>query len=131
MEKSYLIEISEGITVIRFIRKPEFNEILEAINEASTIDEYNLRLWDMRAGLDLSNEEIDKIARHGKAVWRTPSKAAVVAPNDLAFGLIRMFEVHREQEEHLTRAFRTEKEAIKWLKEQPEYNLNYNSTKKV
>jgi hypothetical protein len=43
---------------------------------------------------------------------------AIVAPNDVLFGLSRMWEIQAEQPNLLTRVMRTRTEAIAWLEEE-------------
>ena len=45
-----------------------------------------------------------------------PSKVAVIAPDDLSFGLSRVYEVYREKDEIELKVFRTEQKGIEWLK---------------
>jgi len=120
MAKNYFIEISDGITSITFTMNPELTEIIDAINEAFKTDQTHLRLWDLSAGLDLTNEQLKEIAEYAKIKWHTPSKVALVAPNDLSYGLLRMFEVYRGEEQHKIMVYRSKQEALKWLKEEPE-----------
>jgi uncharacterized protein (DUF169 family) len=71
-------------------------------------------------GVDLTNEEIINIAEYGKSIFIKPSRIAIVAPQDLAYGLSRMFGVYRDQESHSSAGvFRNKKEAMEWLKKQP------------
>jgi len=115
--KVYDIEIIDGITTITFFVKPDLSDIKNAMDEeiVRSVDS-RLRLWYMQAGIDLPSEKIKEIARYAKEHLPTFSRAAIVAADDLSFGLMRLGDVHREQEHHITRVFRTKDEAILWLK---------------
>ena len=64
-------------------------------------------------------EEIQEIAIYGKSKFVVKNRLAAVAPQDVAYGTLRAFEVYREQEGHsVPRVFRTKQEAIEWLEEQ-------------
>lgn len=58
------------------------------------MDVHGQRLWDLGKGLDFT----------------------LVGPRDLVFGLMRMYGVYREQDRHEEMVFRTEEEAMRWLK---------------
>ena len=116
MAKNYLIVISNEITIIRFLKQPSSDEIRSAIDDVSENHPDKLRLWDLRKGMDLTNTELRQLAESGKTKFMFPSKVAIVAPKDLAYGLSRIYEVYRKQEQTETRVFRTEKEALEWLK---------------
>jgi hypothetical protein len=61
---------------------------------------------------------VRRIAAYGKTKFPEKNRTAVVAPQDLAYGVLREFEVYREQEDDahsLVRAFRTKPEALEWL----------------
>ena len=98
------------------------------IDEVAKLDDGHRRLWDLTKGFSVTSNDIRQIAEYGKQVWPHPSKVAYVASDDLAFGLLRMFEAYREGDGYQTRIFRTEDEAITWFKED---NLPAESQEKV
>ncbi len=116
MQKNYSIDVVDGITVTRFSKKPELSELIGAMDDVLARGESRLRLWVFEAGINFSYDEIVEIAKHGKVVWPVPSMAAIVVPDDLSFGLARVHDVYREQKGSEVRVFRTETEAIAWLK---------------
>ena len=72
--------------------------------------------------LDLRIDNLKALAHFAAGMDRPgqPSKFAIVAPQDLFFGLGRMYESLRESAPHATRqvaAFRTRAEAERWLAE--------------
>lgn len=79
-------------------------------------------LWDMReARFDLSSGEVRELAEFAKR--NAPAadlRTAFVAPQDLEFGLVRMFEVFRETPLASARAFRDVDSAMAWLGEPDE-----------
>ena len=116
MNKDYTIETIDGITVVRFHQKPDFNDICSAIDDISKEYPSPLRLWDLSCGVDLTATELEQMAKYAKTKFLTPSKAALVAPSDLAFGLSRIHEVYRQDDFVVENVFRTEQEARDWLK---------------
>ena len=120
MENSHTIEVIDGVTVIRFERTPTYEEARAAIDDLAANFPYELRLWDFSSSdFDFSMTEIRNIAEYGKQRFVRPNSAAVVAPTDLAYGELRAFEVYRVEEGHSkARVFRTEAEALRWLKGQ-------------
>lgn len=120
MTKTYTIDVSEQILIVRFLQQPEVIDTCHAIDEAAAIQPNNLRLYDLsNSGLTLNSNQLREIAIYGKQKFLSPAKIAIVAPKDLEFGLSSMFEVYREQEQTEVKVFRTEAEALEWLKNQP------------
>lgn len=117
MHKEYVIEFLNEITVIRFKSTPNFFSILNAMDEVCNLGELKLKLWVSTKRIELSKNEVIKIAEYGKTIWETPSKAAFVVSDDFSFGLMRVHDVYREKAGHETRVFRNEQNAISWLKE--------------
>ena len=116
MSNTYSIDITDKIISVRFSCEPKISDILEAIDEIATIDENGLRLWDMSKGLNLTNDEVKEIAEYAKISLKTPGKTVLVSPQDHTFGISRIHDVYRDQDGHDSMVFRTEQEAIAWLK---------------
>ncbi len=116
MDKIYSIEIEDGISVIRFSQTPELSDLKEIIDYLSKNNIYERRLWDLNPhGLKLSKDDLVDIAQYGKINFPAPSKLAIVALQDLSFGLSRLFEVYREEDQLKTMVFRDERKARDWL----------------
>lgn len=94
---------------------PTADDLISAIKEVVKFEQHELRLWDLRHGANLSADDLKNVADIAKSEKFKPSKIAVVAPDDLAFGLARMHEVYREQKNQEYQVFRTEQAATKWL----------------
>ncbi|MFQ5350627.1 MAG: hypothetical protein ACE5EG_09320, partial [Thermoanaerobaculia bacterium] len=75
------------------------------------------RIWYLTENFSFTAEEIKNIAARGRVHWPSAARVAYLAADDLTFGLLRMFEVFREQENYQTRVFREEQEALEWLQE--------------
>ena len=116
MKKIYQISKFEDITVIRMMALPTRDDLISALFEVKALDTSNLRMWVLQKGVDLSAEDLQVIAFEASKHLRGPGRMAVVAPTDLSYGLSRMFEVFREQKGVKTHSFRTEEDAVKWLK---------------
>ena len=120
MTKNYSIDTLGGVTTVRFSEEPIMNVIRNAIDDVAENYLSELRLWDLSSeGINLTSTQIGEVAQYEKSKFLIPSKIAVVASKDLAFGLMRMYQVFREDELAEVNIFRTEREARAWLKEQP------------
>lgn len=80
-------------------------------------------LWDFSAA-DLSRVTIGEIEQLAKAVntiahSRLGGKSAIVSPQDISFGLSRVYQAFAEtggSSTAETRVFRSEQEALEWMK---------------
>ena len=115
MGKPYRIESESGITTIRFSTSPTLDEICDAIDDIVENFPSALRVWDFSNGFDLTDAQLQKLAEYGKAKFLMPSKVAVIAPHDLAYGLARVHDVYREDGFLEQKIFRTEPQARAWL----------------
>jgi len=120
MANTYTIEKVSPITVIVFAADPTLVDAKEAIDELAENNSYHLRLWDFSNVLfDFTLEEIKEIARYGKSKFLEQNRLAVVAPQDLAYGILRSFQVYREEDTHsVVNVFRKRHEAMEWLEKQ-------------
>lgn len=116
-QTKYSIEDVGGITVTTFFVKVDLEITKRAMDNALKNWACILRLWDFAFGVDYSQEDVVEIATKGKAMWPAPSKGAIVVPDDLSFGVMRMHDVYREKEQLETRTFRKRQEAMAWLNE--------------
>jgi hypothetical protein len=117
MDKCYTTELIDGITMTTFFRKPDLSEVKTAMDEALSTGKCQLRLWELKEGISFSYEEIETIAEYAKKILPAPSKGAIIVTDDFSYGLMRVHDVHREQEQHETSVFKSKQDAIKWLKE--------------
>jgi len=118
MTRNYTIDRSDGITTIQFHQEPSLKDIQHAIDDVASDRANELRLWDLTSGgLSLRGPELRQLGEYGKSKLHHRSKVAIVAPEDLAFGLARMLEVYREAEAVRHMVFRTVHEARAWLLE--------------
>ena len=103
--------------MVRFYKSLGIDEIRNAITDVAQNHLSDLRLWDFsKAEINLTSSQIEQLAKYGKAKFSIPSKVAIVAPEDLAFGLMRIYEVHREEDQAEIKVFRSEQDAWGWLK---------------
>lgn len=126
MSKIFSIIQHDDFTEMRFSSSPNAQDGLEAIREQAALGKvHRKRLWDMSCGYDLSEEELQTAAMTSRDTEMPEnSKVAVVAPDDLSFGITRMYSVHRN--DTLSRSqhqvFRGREEAIAWLNEPDDEN---------
>jgi hypothetical protein len=73
-------------------------------------------LWDL-SGTDfnLSSDQLSIFAARARRKTSKPQKTAIVALEDLAYGLARIYSVHREEQQTEVNVFRSEEEAMRWL----------------
>lgn len=117
MAKNYSVDITGQITTVRFSRAPGVDDVRAALDEVFERSPSRLRLWDLTCGVDLPPEQVRELAEHGKSLTSPVAKVAVVATEDLTYGLSRMYGIFREEEHVEFRVFRTEQEARAWLGE--------------
>jgi hypothetical protein len=117
MSMKYTFEYIDGITIVRFSEMPAFDEVRVVIDDLAKAESYCLRLWDFSCvDFEFSIEGVKEIAKYGKLKFEKKNFFAAVAPQDFAYGMLRVFEVYREEDGHSrVRIFRTEPEAIEWL----------------
>ena len=119
LTRTYTIERVDGITVVTCHELPSFADTQGVIDPMARERTYHLRLWDFSGvRFGWSEADVRRIAEYGKTKFPERNRIAVVAPEDLPYGVLREFEIHREQHEDahsLVRAFRTKQEAWDWL----------------
>lgn len=117
MSKTHTIIHINGITKIKFLVNPSFEQVQSIIDEIAENYPYERRLWDMsEIKFNFTTDEIQRIAAYGKLKFTKLNKLAIYALDDLAFGEMRQFEVYREEDnKSLPRVFRNEQDAIEWL----------------
>lgn len=116
MAKVYSIDSQDGVTAVCFSKKPGLDDLCKAIDDVAEHYLCELRLWDFNCGLDMTENEIRRLAAYGKSKFLKPSKVATVAQKDLAFGVARIHDAYRKDELSEQRVFRSEQEARVWLK---------------
>ena len=116
MNRTYTIELLDTIITLRFNQNPTVDDIRASLKEASKINPGDLRLWDFSRGVDLTVHDVKDVAHYAKAIQMQPGKVAIIAPQDLTFGLFRVYMAHRNEARVTLDVFRTEEEGIDWLK---------------
>ena len=118
MSAQITITIKEDMAIIKVVGRAGLQDILDA-NEQLTHEGkyiYPRRFWDLRECLlDLSAAEVETIANSSDQYEQSSSKVAILATNDLTFGLSRMFQVFRQSKYINMAVFRDEGKAIRWL----------------
>jgi hypothetical protein len=118
MAKSYTIEYVSDVTKVLFIKTPSYSEIKFVIDDIADNFPYEKRLWNLiNTQFNFSENNLKAIAEYGKTKFTAPNKLAVVAPNDMAYEEMKIFQDYRSEGEHSqARIFRSEPEALDWLK---------------
>jgi hypothetical protein len=115
MNKTYKIEAKNGIICVRFKQNPSALDICNSLDDVAKLKHGEFRLWDFTCGVDLSRDVVEKAATYARSIHMPSGKVAIIAPQDLTFGLFRMFATYREEEDIDLNVFRTEIEAVAWL----------------
>ncbi len=116
MTKIFSIIQHEEITEVCFSSPPEVNDLIAAAREHAGPRMHRKRLWDMSCGYNVSTVELNKIAQTGHNI-EVPdnSRVAIVAPDDLSYGVTRIYSVLRKDSRSQHQVFRTREDALAWL----------------
>lgn len=115
MSAAVRVELNGGVTMIRLLKRLDLEALLAELDEIAQAYRNNRRLWDLSDTFRYTNEEVRRIAAHGRVIWPGSARVAYLAEDDLAYGLLRMFEVYRKQENYQTKVFRKKPAAMAWL----------------
>ena len=122
MPASYRIDVSLGLVFSTAQGVLTNDDIL--VHQAALRDDVNFdpafsELYDFRSvtKFELSAEQIQAIA--GRPIYGTGSRAALVAPDDLVYGLLRMFQTMAEGGHGNIQIFRDMDDARSWLGLEP------------
>ncbi len=112
------ISREDFIVCIRFDLPPTKQEVMGINRQLVAMKDVGYRMWVIPPAFDLSQKEIREIAHDGNQLGFPPSRVAMVASDDLPYGLLRMVDVYRENPDLKTRVFRSEPDAVQWLTEE-------------
>lgn len=117
MNGNYRIDISRGITTVRFLKPPKLVHLLSASTDVLESHASKYRVYDVSCGVDIPTVEIEKLSQFILSKDLPPGKAAIVARQDLSFGLSRMLNALLESGNVgvEVNVFRTTVEAQAWL----------------
>ena len=117
MSKIYEIDYLNGITRIRLLDRPTFDDLKVIIDEIAENYPYEKRLWDLsNIDFHFTISELHDIAEYGKKKFIKPNNMAIISPDINVDVEMAIFEVYRKQAGNsYTRAFRNERKAIEWL----------------
>jgi hypothetical protein len=77
---------------------------------------YSRRLYDFRkCEIDLSTEEMNLYAKKTMQLDQEYSKIALLVSGELTYGLSRMYQVFRDQDNTDIKVFRDEDKAMDWI----------------
>ena len=117
------VDSQKDLTVFTVVGEVDSGEILNEIRKFYEGEVTKYILWDLSESdvSKLTSSDVQKIAftppEYSKK--RIGGKTAMVAPKNITFGLSRMYEMMKENQNlpFPTMSFRTCKEAYKWLLE--------------
>ena len=115
----YLVDSGkDGLYTIRMQPPITFEEIISAIKESEYFINSEFELWDFSSSwYDLSNDELEVLARRARAKPKRPKKTAILVSESFQYGLSRIYSTHSEEGDTKVQVFRSEEEALNWLKE--------------
>ena len=91
-------------------------DLSKIISDVALFPDSKNELWIARnLKLEASSTELVALADLAKALPHRPEKVAIVASDDLTYGLGRIYAGHRETDEHQLNVFRDEESALQWL----------------
>lgn len=122
MEALHSITVIDAITVITFHRKPILDEFYRTVDTVVQDGQPSVRLWDLSCGLELTSNELISLASYARCKFNQSSRAAIVAPDDLTYGLFRLLDVYRDDCTVEQMIFRSKPEAVDWLREFSTYS---------
>ncbi len=106
----------KGYYHISFEAPTSFEEIYDAIEESESFVNTERELWNIaNIDFDYSTGQLEIFASRAKKKTIKPRRTAIVATQDLAYGLAHMFSVFREEGDIQIEVFRSEQEALLWL----------------
>lgn len=115
--KNFRTDNSDGISTVKFFSPPNFEDIKQAVTELMAGTPSNLRIWDFSCGGDMDTDEVVKLAEFSKSISTVVgSRVALIAGEDLPYGILRIYEVFRQDNISESRVVRTREEALQWLK---------------
>ncbi len=112
----FTIESQDGIVHLQFSGQPTLQEIMAAFQDLNALADSQLRLWNFPDGLNLTAEELQDIADFTARQTPQPQRVAIVTAQDLAYGLMRMFQAYRQEGGHSSiRVYRNLDDARRFL----------------
>lgn len=114
--QGYTISYQGSVQIVVFEASPSATSIKEAIEAMAAEKLSDKRVWDFsQSGFTLSPEEIRNVASFAGITYKQPSRVALVASEDLSFGLSRSYNAYRENSGTELEVFRTREEALEWI----------------
>jgi hypothetical protein len=118
-EPGYTIRSEDGILQVTYLEPPLPEVILSSFHETVTNHPDSARrLFDLSCGVEaeFDREQIRRIAQTARELPKPESlRVAIVASDDLVYGLSRMYEAFREDPHTELRVFRSKADAAVWL----------------
>ena len=116
MSDSFKFSFVGQVLWVRFTSPPKLSEVFEAIEHIANMEPVpSQRLWEFERGVNLSSSELRQIAEVGKEKLLGPQRVALLGSEALAFGLMRMYEVFRQEELLNMEVFKDRESALEWL----------------
>ena len=115
MNDCYTIDTTEDVSIIRFLKPPNIDNVRAAIDDFAA-NPTKFRVWTSDLGHHLKPSQILEIAFHVEKKSLPPGKTAFVTQNEVALDLGKMFNDYYKRKNIETGLFRTVDEAIDWMK---------------
>jgi len=112
----YTLERRGTMILVRFGVPPKIQEVMRAMEDVAKLGRFERRLWTMEQGIGFSAEDLMTIAEQSRQLFPYPFIVAMVTPDGFSFGLTRLYETNRGEENLAIRSFTREEEALAWLR---------------
>lgn len=107
---------SGNVLIFEFDAPPTLSDLVWCFEQLSkTLEGIHDRLWDLGVGVSFDAEEIKGLAQQSRGYEQPAARSAIVAPENVAYGLSRMFASYRDDNRVAQGIFRTREEALAWL----------------
>ena len=118
----FSVQEMDGITLVSIHDGLTYEQAITMLEHLAARDIYHFRCIDISAiRISLTKDEVTAMAAHSKSIFKEPNRSAIIAGDDLSYGIIRSLIVYREEDAHMQmNVFRDVKSGIIWLNKQKE-----------
>ncbi len=115
-DSGYTVEQNDDLMIVRIVRELDAQEAMQVIEEFSTRDLPEKRLWVFGGYVKLrSPEALRELGNLARAKHQQPGRVAYVVDGDIDFGLTNVLASSRHLSGFEYRIFRDEESALIWL----------------
>lgn len=109
----------EGRVRVYTVKTFSVDDFYNTVVKHEEMAHFDRRLWDIRGLTPTPTAtELKRLAQLARDIASQPRRIALVATEDLYFGLLRMYSVYREDGEVSLHIDRDREQALQWLEAQ-------------